>query len=117
MHRVSAMNEVKPPVDDEVAALSAAIAKGAANAMKAVEDGGGVDSVFEAGMRMGITIAMGLATARAIRERRQRDKYRDKALGQGAFYQRHDYRAQAFAEMANAMERWNAAHGVEGDSE
>ena len=109
------MSDGKPVVDEEVAALKAVIAKGAANAMKAVEDGGGVDSVFEAGMRMGVTVAMGLATARAIRERRQRDKYR--AAEQGAFYKRHDTRAQAFAEMANAMERWNAAHGVEGDSE
>lgn len=107
------MSDGNQPVDEEVAALSAAIAKGAANAMKAVEDGG-VDSVFEAGMRMGVTIAMGLATARAIRERRQRDKYR--AAEQGAFYKRHDTRAQAFAEMANAMERWNAAHGVEDES-
>ena len=108
------MEEVKPSVDIEVATMMDAIAKGAASSMKAVE-GGDVDSVFDAGMRMGLTVAIGLATAKAIKERRLRDKYR--AAGQGEFYKRHDARAQAFAEMANAMERWNAEHPIKGESE
>ncbi|HTI78913.1 MAG TPA: hypothetical protein VL614_00530 [Acetobacteraceae bacterium] len=97
------MADQKPPVD-EIAELAALLETGTKQASAAVGSGD-VTEVFEAGMQMGILVGIGLGTAHSIREAAQRD--RNRAPGQGEFYKRHDARAQAFGELANALKQWS----------
>ena len=101
------------PVEEMLRRLHETIETATAGAVAAVR-GGDVDQIFDAGMRMGVTIAVGLATAHAIKERKLRDERR--AAGQGELYKRHDYQAQAFEQLAKELMLWSINHTSSRDS-
>jgi hypothetical protein len=99
------MHGMADPPDELMIEMNAVM-----DAARAAVRGGDLDHVFSAGSRVGLMIGIGLATAHAIREQGLRDSRR--AAGQGELYKRHDARAQAFEELANALRQWDARHAA-----
>jgi hypothetical protein len=87
--------------------LHALLDAGAERAMQSVGDGE-PDGIFKSGYYMGVQVGIGLATAFAIKEMQLRDERR--SAGEGELYKRHDYRAQAFDQLARALDRWLREH-------
>lgn len=79
-------------------------------AMATALNGGDLDDLFEVGVKVGLTIAIGLASAHGIKERALCDAAEWAQAGQGAEYQRHLARAQAFEELADKLRQWHAEH-------
>jgi hypothetical protein len=92
--------------EDVLAEMNAAMDEAMATALA----GGDVDDLFEVGVKIGLTIAIGLSRAHGVKERALRDAAEWAQAGQGTEYQRHLARAQAFEELADKLRQWHAEH-------